>query len=142
MALPAVNGGACTGLHSSNASRRHALEAPIDVRYPISTCGRPDPIPWILTAGPFCGPSRGHADAKSKHEKCRIGAISASVPLPPPTRLPRAPWRLLYHAYPSRSLDFTVRCRDVSDGRLGGHSGEAVVECDVERWGSEALYTS
>ena len=41
-----------------------------------------------------------------------------------------------------RSLDFTVRCRDVSDGRLGGHSGEAVVECDVERWGSEALYTS
>ena len=51
-------------------------------------------------------------------------------------------WRLLYHAYPSRSLDFTVRCRDVSDGRLGGHSGEAVVECDVERWGSEALYTS
>ena len=45
-------------------------------------------------------------------------------------------------AYPSRSLDFAVRCRDVSDGRLRGHSGEAVVECDVERWCSEALYIS
>ena len=27
-----------------------------------------------------------------------------------------------------------MRCRDFSDGRLRGHSGEAVVECDVERW--------
>ena len=57
MALPAVNGGARTWLHSSNASRKHALEAPMDVRYPISTCGRPDPIPWILTAGP-CSEAR------------------------------------------------------------------------------------
>ena len=40
MALPAVNGGARTWLHSSNASRKHALEAPIGFRYPISTRSR------------------------------------------------------------------------------------------------------
>ena len=30
-----------------------------------------------------------------------------------------------------------MRCRDVSDGGLGDHFGEAVVEFNVERWGSE-----
>ena len=32
-----------------------------------------------------------------------------------------------------------MRCRDVADGCLEDHFGEAVVEFNVERWGSEAL---
>ena len=51
MALPAVNGGARTWLHSSNASRKHALEAPIGFRYPISTRGRPGPSRGFLLRG-------------------------------------------------------------------------------------------
>ena len=40
-------------------------------------------------------------------------------------------------AYAIRMLGF-----DETDGCLEDHFGEAVVEFNVERWGSEALYTS
>ena len=50
------------------------------------------------------GPPRGHADAKSKQEKCRIGETAASLPLPRPTRLPRAPWRLLSSTLTGRGV--------------------------------------
>ena len=44
-ALLAVSGGARTGLHGSNASRKHALGAQRSFRYQKSTCGRPVSIP-------------------------------------------------------------------------------------------------
>ena len=44
-ALLAVSGGACTGLHSSNASRKHVPGAQTGFRYRKSTCGRPVSIP-------------------------------------------------------------------------------------------------
>ena len=48
----------------------------------------------------------------------------------------------LAHLPVAESIDFAVRRRDVSDGCLEDHFGEAVVEFNVERWGSEGLYTS
>ncbi len=45
---------------SGRASGHDGLDGQHGLHYPISTCGRPRPIPWILTTGLSEASPRGH----------------------------------------------------------------------------------
>ncbi len=109
-----------------------SLDAQTGLRCQISTYARRGPISWTLAVAPLDARPRGQADAQWTREKCCYDVISATLPLPRLIPTPHAPWRLPHHAFRSRTLDLTVRRRDVSDGGLASRSGAAGVERNVD----------
>ena len=130
-------------LSPSFASAAQTLLRPIGVRYPISTCGRPGPIPWFLAAGPLHSEARLEGTPTQSLNMKSAGSVRSR-----PQCHCRDPSNCRGHhgGFCSTRTRRGVSTspwggrRDVSPtaaSALRGHSGEAVVECYVERWGSD-----
>ena len=51
-------------VRGESGSAKHTLEAQRGLGHPISTCGRPGPIPHYVPESPIGTRQRGHGDAK------------------------------------------------------------------------------